>query len=97
MRITEKLDEAGAICKTPGAGDLTELALHFPYFPSSEESYMCETKGLHVCATPGTGTWQRSRRGPDRVLCDGIAGNNIKRITSRTEQPDVGEQPDRGQ
>jgi hypothetical protein len=27
-------------------------------------------------------TWQGSQRALDRVLCDGMAGNNIKRITS---------------
>jgi hypothetical protein len=81
MRITEKLDEAGMMRKTPGAGNLTEPALHFPCFSSSEESYACETKCLHVCVTPVPVTWQRSQRALDRVLCDGMTANTIKRIT----------------
>jgi hypothetical protein len=81
MRITEKLDEAGMMRKTPGAGNLAAPALHFPCFSSSEESYGCETKGLHGCATPVAVTWQRPRRALNRVLCDGMTANNIKRIT----------------
>jgi hypothetical protein len=81
MRITEKLDEAGMMRKTPGAGNLAERALHFPGFSSSEESYACETKRLHVCFTPVPVTWQRSRRALNRVLCNGKTVNNIKRIT----------------
>jgi hypothetical protein len=81
MRITEKLDEAEMMRKTPGIGNLSLAALHFPCFSSSRESYVCEIQRLHVCATPVAVAWQRPRRALDQVLCDVNTANTIKRIT----------------